>query len=78
MALLPQYSPYFKYRGQHDIYFLGYNTDSYKWSSRGSVHNGSTNYAGFFIYNPQSTNGSTGKILTAPTEFALTIPALPN
>ena len=63
MALLPQYSPYFKYRGQHDIYFLGYNTDSYKWSSRGSVHKGSTNYAGFFIYNPQSTNGSTGKII---------------
>lgn len=62
MALLPQYSPFFKYRGSHDIYFLGYNTDSYTWTSDGK-HSGSTDYVGYFIYNPQSTNGSTGKII---------------
>lgn len=62
MALLPQYSPFFKYRGSHDIYFLGYNVDNYTWTSNKN-HSGSTSYAGHFIYNPQSTNGSTGKIV---------------
>lgn len=59
MALLPSFSPYFKYRGSHDIYYLGTNVNRYTWTKG----DGTTDYAGHFIYNPQSTNGSTGKIV---------------
>lgn len=59
MALLPNYSPFFKYRGSHDIYSLGYNTHYYDWTKG----EGTTDYIAHFIYNPQSTNGSTGKII---------------
>lgn len=69
MALLPQYAPFFKYRGTHDIYELGWQSDSYDKYDQGSGIIGTTDYIGFFIYNPQNTNGSTGKIIKG--DFAL-------